>query len=88
LIGADVFDHVALRRAGRGQRDPVQEPADRAVPDRDVLAVGGVDAASRRTEAGGEATELEPVEVQDHVVRLDVDGVTQCDARRQVPGEQ
>ena len=60
---------------------------DGPVLDRDVLAVERVDPKRLRTEAGGEATELEAVEIEGHVVGLDLDGVTRCHGGAQVASE-
>jgi len=71
LIGANVFHNMALGRAGILQPDPLEEPADRPV----LLAVDRVDSSRVCAETGRETAELEAVQVEDHVVRLDVDGV-------------
>src|SRR5262249_42939385 len=87
LIGADIFDDVSLRAAGIIKPDAIEEAPDGAVLDGDVLAVERIDADRVRTRARGEATQLEAVEVQDHVVRLDVDGVARGHTRVQMAGE-
>jgi len=87
LIGANVFDDMALGCADTFQQDPLKEAANRPVLDGDVLLVDRVDAVRLRAEAGEEAAEPEAVEVEHHVVRLDVNGVTRRHGGAQVASE-
>src|SRR5262249_45949981 len=84
LIGTDVFDDVALGHGGIFQPDPRMEATNRPILDRNILAVECVDAIRVGAHTSGQAPALPAIEVEYHIVRLDVDGAARGHAGTQV----
>ena len=83
LLNNEMDDFAAVP----GQPDGNQESANRPVPDRDVLAVEGVDPIRVRAQTGAQTAEPVAVHVEDDVVGLDLDGIAGRHGGDQAPGE-